>query len=62
MNISRVVIRELRIGVDLVDLLTVPDLDEIAKKEKSSQDKALEKYDFLKKGWERWKGLISPEV
>ena len=50
MNTFGVVIRELRTGVDLVDPLTVPNLDEIVEKGKSPQDKALEKYELLKKG------------
>ena len=35
-------------GADPVDPLVVPDLDEIVEKEKSPQDKALEKYELLK--------------
>ena len=41
------VVRDPGMGINPVDLLAVPDLDEIVEKGKSSQDKALEKYEFL---------------
>ena len=47
MKILRLVIREPVAGADLVDPLAVSDLDELAKKGKSFQDKALEKYELL---------------
>ena len=41
------IIREPVIGTDPVDTLAVPNLDELAKKRKSPQDKALKKYELL---------------
>ena len=40
------VIREPVAGIDPVDPLAVPDLDELVEKGKSLQDKALEKYEL----------------
>ena len=49
MNTPRLVMQESKANVDLMDPLTVPDLDEIVAKGKSFQDKALEKYELLEK-------------
>ena len=43
------VIREPATSADLVDPLTVPDLDELTEKGKSLQDKAQEKYELRKR-------------
>ena len=47
-NTPEVIIWQPKMGVDPVDPLAVPDLDEVVKKEKSPQDKALKKYELLK--------------
>ena len=44
-------------GADPVDPLAVPDLDEVVEKEKSPQDKALEKYELLEKRMRVMKGI-----
>ena len=46
-NTPGVVIREPKIGTDPVDPLAILDLDELTRKGKLSQDKALEKYELL---------------
>ena len=46
-NTSGVGMREPGTGADFVDPLAVPDLDEMVIKGKSSEDKALEKYELL---------------
>ena len=45
------------IGIDLVDPLAVPDLDELVEKEKSLQDKALEKYELLEERMRAMEGI-----
>ena len=57
MNILGIVIREPRTGIDPVDPLAVPDLDEIAEKRKSPQDKALEKYELLEERMGMMEGI-----
>ena len=51
------VIRESRTGIDLVDPLAVPDLDEIIGKGKSSQDKTLEKYELFEERMRAMEGI-----
>ena len=60
MNTSEVVIREPRMSVDPVDPLVVSDLDEIAEKGKSPQDKALEKYELLEERMRAMEGINIP--
>ena len=60
MNILGVVIREPRTGIDPVDPLAVPDFDEITEKEKSPQDKALEKYELLEERMRAMEGINIP--
>ena len=55
------VIREHKIGTDPMDPLVVLDLDEMAEKGKSSQDKALEKYELLKERMRAMEGINIPE-
>ena len=47
-------------GIDPVDPLVVPDLDELAKKRKSAQDKALEKYELLEERIRAMEGISIP--
>ena len=47
-------------GVDPVDPLTVPDLDEMVEKGKSPQDKAPEKYELLEKRMRAIEGINIP--
>ena len=54
------VLHELKIGTDLMDPLTVPDLDELTEKGKSLQDKALEKYELLKERMRAIEGISIP--
>ena len=56
-NTPGVVIWEPRVGVDPVDPLVVPDLDEMAEKGKSPQDKALEKYELLEERMRAMEGI-----
>ena len=49
--------QEPKTNVDFVDPLAVPDLDEIAEKEKSPQDKALEKYELLEERVRAMEGI-----
>ena len=58
MNTPGLVMQESKANVDLMDPLTVPDLDEIAAKGKSPQDKALEKYELLEERMRARKELI----
>ena len=44
-------------SVDSMDPLAVPDLDELARKGKAFQDKALEKYELLKKKMRAMEGI-----
>ena len=44
-----------------MDPLAVPDLDEVVEKEKSSQDKALEKYELLEERLRAMEGIDIPE-
>ena len=57
MNTLRVVIREPRTDIDPMDPLAVPDLDEIAEKKKSPQDKALENYELLEERMRAMEGI-----
>ena len=56
MNTPRLVMQEPKADVDPVDPLTIPDLDELAGKGNSLHDKAIEKYELLRKKCEQWKG------
>ena len=56
-NTPGVIIREPKIGANLVDPLAVLDLDEMAKKEKLPQDKALEKYELLEERMRAMEGI-----
>ena len=47
-------------GTDLVDLLVVPDLDEMVIKGKSTEDKALEKYELLEERLRVMEGINIP--
>ena len=47
-------------GVDPVDPLAVPDLDEMTEKGKSPQDKALEKYELLEEKMRAMEGINIP--
>ena len=47
-------------GADPVDPLTIPDLDELAEKRKSLQDKALEKNELLKEMMRAMQGINIP--
>ena len=47
-------------GADPVDPLAVPNLDEVVEKEKSPQDKALEKYEFLEERIRAMEGINIP--
>ena len=54
------VIRELVVGADPMDPLTVSNLDELAGNGKSLQDKALEKYELLKERMRAMEGINIP--
>ena len=54
------VIRELKTDTDPVDPLTVPNLDELAEKRKSLQDKALKKYELLEERMRVMEGIDIP--
>ena len=60
MKTSGLVLHEPKIGADPVDPLAVPDLDELAEKEKSRQDKTLEKYELLEKKMIVMEGINIP--
>ena len=47
-------------GTDPVDLLAVPDLDEIVEKKKSPQDKVLEKYELFEEKMRAMEGINIP--
>ena len=57
----RLVIREPVIGTDPVDPLAILDLDELARKGNSVQDKALEKYELLEERMRAMEGVNIPE-
>ena len=57
MNTSGLVLHEPKTGAGLVDPLTVPDLDELAGKGKSFQNKALEKYEHLQEIMRAMEGI-----
>ena len=57
MNIPRLVMQEPKANVDPMDPLEVPNLDEIAEKRKSPQDKALEKYELLEERMRAMEGI-----
>ena len=61
MNTSRLVMQESKANADFVDPLAVPDLDELAEKKKSPQDKALEKYELLEERMRAMEGINIPE-
>ena len=61
MKTPGLVIREPITGADALDPLAIPDLDELAKYEKSLQNKALEKYELLKKRMRVMEGINTPE-
>ena len=56
-NTLGLVMREPNTSTDLVDPLAVPDLDELAEKEKSLQDKVLEKYELLEERIRAMEGI-----
>ena len=56
-NTLGLAICEPKTGIDLVDPLAVPDLDELLKKGRSSQDKVLEKYKLLEERMRATKGI-----
>ena len=60
-NNPGLVIREPNIGTDPVDPLAVPNLDELATKGKSTQDKVLEKYELLEERMRAMEGISVPE-
>ena len=60
MNTLRLVLHEPKAGVGPVDPLAVPDLDELARKGKSLQDKALEKYELLEERMRAMEGIDIP--
>ena len=57
MKTPRLVLHEPKTSADPVDPLTVPNLDELAEKEKSIQDKALKKYELLKERMRALEGI-----
>ena len=61
MNTPGLVMQESKANVDLMDPLTVPDLDEMVAKGKSLQDKALEKYELLEERMRTMEGINIPE-
>ena len=60
-NIPELVMHEPNIGANLVDPLAVPDLNELAEKEKSLQEKTLEKYELLEEKMRAMKRINIPE-
>ena len=60
MKTLRLVTREPMAGADLVDPLAVPDLNELKRKGKSLQDKALEKYELLEERMRVMEGINIP--
>ena len=61
MNTPGLVLHESKTGVDPVDPLEVPDLDELVGKGKSFQDKALEKYELLEERMRTMEGINIPK-
>ena len=59
-NILELVMHEPNIGANLVDPLAVPDLNELAEKEKSLQEKTLEKYELLEERMRAMEGINIP--
>ena len=57
MNTPGLVLHEPKTGAGLVDPLAVPDLDELAEKGKSLQDKAIEKYELLEERMRAMEGI-----
>ena len=57
MNTQRLVMQEPKANIDLMDPLAVLDLDEIAEKGKSPQDKTLEKYELLEERMRAMEGI-----
>ena len=56
-NTPRLIIREPKIGANIVGPLAVPDLDELTKKGKSLQNKALENYELLEERIRAMEGI-----
>ena len=56
-NTPGLIIREPKIGANIVGPLAVPDLDELAKKGKSLQNKALENYELLEERIKAMEGI-----
>ena len=60
MKTPRLVLHEPKKGANLVDLLAIPDFDELAEKGKSFQDKALEKHELLEERMRAMQGINIP--
>ena len=60
MNTPGLVMQEPKTNADFVDPLAVPDIDELAEKGKSPQDKALEKYELLEERMRAIEGISIP--